>query len=44
MLFGTIMLQALLAISLPSGFQDRFEFIPDNAIPSIKVTIVSGKE
>jgi len=36
MLFGAIILQATLAISLLSGFQDRFEFVQDNAIPSIK--------
>ncbi|WP_286876580.1 MULTISPECIES: methyl-accepting chemotaxis protein [Pantoea] len=36
MLFGAIILQALLAISLLSGFQERFEFVQDNAIPSIK--------
>ncbi len=36
MLFGAIILQAVLAISLLSGFQDRFEFVQTNAIPSIK--------
>ncbi|MFH8135690.1 methyl-accepting chemotaxis protein [Pantoea osteomyelitidis] len=36
MLFGAIILQAILAITLLSGFQDRFEFVQDNAIPSIK--------
>jgi methyl-accepting chemotaxis protein len=36
MLFGAIILQAVFAISLLSGFQDRFEFVQTNAIPSIK--------
>ena len=36
MLFGAIILQAILALSLLSGFQDRFEFVQTNAIPSIK--------
>lgn len=36
MLFGAIILQAVLAISLLSGFQDRFEYVQTNAIPSIK--------
>ena len=35
-LFGAIILQAILAISLLSGFQDRFEYVQANAIPSIK--------
>ncbi|MCQ8230153.1 methyl-accepting chemotaxis protein [Pantoea trifolii] len=35
-LFGAIILQAVLAISLLSGFQDRFEYVQANAIPSIK--------
>ncbi|GEM_PF-145499 len=36
LLFGAIILQAVLAISLLSGFQDRFEYVQANAIPSIK--------
>lgn len=36
MLFAAIILQAVLAISLLSGFQDRFEYVQDNTIPSIK--------
>ncbi|WP_312064381.1 methyl-accepting chemotaxis protein [Pantoea septica] len=36
LLFGAIILQAVLAISLMSGFQDRFEYVQANAIPSIK--------
>ncbi|MBK4785743.1 MAG: HAMP domain-containing protein [Pantoea sp. Pent] len=36
MLFGAIILQAVLAISLLSGFQERFEYVQTNAIPSIK--------
>ncbi|MGJ0191710.1 methyl-accepting chemotaxis protein [Pantoea sp. RRHST58] len=36
LLFGAIILQAILAISLLSGFQDRFEYVQANAIPSIK--------
>ena len=36
MLFGAIILQAILALTLLSNFQDRFEFVQDNAIPSIK--------
>jgi len=36
MLFAAIILQAVLAISLLSGFQDRFEYGQANAIPSIK--------
>lgn len=36
MLFGAIILQAVLAISLLSGFQDRFEYVQTNAIPSVK--------
>ncbi|PIF14888.1 methyl-accepting chemotaxis protein [Candidatus Pantoea floridensis] len=36
MLFGAIILQAVLAITLLSGFQDRFEYVQTNAIPSIK--------
>ena len=36
MLFGAIILQAVLAVSLLSGFQDRFEFVQTNAIPSVK--------
>ncbi len=35
-LFGAIILQAVLAIYLLSGFQDRFEYVQANAIPSIK--------
>jgi methyl-accepting chemotaxis protein len=35
-LFAAIILQAILAISLLSGFQDRFEYVQANAIPSIK--------
>ncbi|PLR25995.1 methyl-accepting chemotaxis protein [Pantoea endophytica] len=35
-LFSAIILQAILAISLLSGFQDRFEYVQANAIPSIK--------
>ena len=36
LLFGAIILQAVLAISLLSGFQERFEYVQANAIPSIK--------
>lgn len=36
MLFAAIILQAVLAISLLAGFQDRFEYVQANAIPSIK--------
>lgn len=36
MLFGAIILQAVLAITLLSGFQTRFEYVQSNAIPSMK--------
>jgi len=36
LLFGAIILQAVMAISLLSGFQSRFEYVQANAIPSIK--------
>ena len=36
LLFGAIILQAVLAISLLSSFQDRFEYVQANAIPSIR--------
>ncbi|MBK0018907.1 methyl-accepting chemotaxis protein [Kosakonia sp. S42] len=36
MLFGAIILQAVLAISLLADFQKRFEYVQTSAIPSIK--------
>lgn len=38
MLFGAIILQAVLAISLLSGFQERFEYVQTNAIPRSKTS------
>lgn len=35
LLFAALITQALLAITLLSGFQDRFEYVQQNAIPSI---------